>query len=99
MAPDSPKSRSNCEPYRGVIESEFAKGRHAVSIYQHLVEHHGYEGHITPSNGSSASCGPTNRWSNAALKLRPVKKLKSTMVKARRRAIRVQENIGGPGFL
>jgi len=41
---DSPRSRSVCEPYRGFIESEAAKGRNAVAIYQDLVEHHGYPG-------------------------------------------------------
>ena len=32
-----------CEPYRGFIEAEVAKGRNAVAIYQDLVEHHGYD--------------------------------------------------------
>ena len=44
VATDSGRSRSSCEPYRGVIEAELAKGCHGVSIYQHLVDHHGYEG-------------------------------------------------------
>lgn len=35
-------SRSICEPHRTFIESEVAKGRNAVAIYQDLVEHHGY---------------------------------------------------------
>ncbi len=37
-----PSSKSCCEPHRTFIEAEFAKGRHGVSIYQALVEHHGY---------------------------------------------------------
>jgi len=37
-------SRSNCEPHRPFIAAEAAKGRNAVSIYQDLVEHHGYTG-------------------------------------------------------
>jgi hypothetical protein len=38
----SRSSKSCCEPHRAFIEAEFAKGRHGVSIYQALVEHHGY---------------------------------------------------------
>jgi len=41
---DSPRSRSGCEPYRAFIETEAAKGRNAVAIYQDLAEHHGYAG-------------------------------------------------------
>ncbi len=41
---DLARSRSGCEPYRGFIEGEAAKGRNAVAIYQDLVEHHGYPG-------------------------------------------------------
>lgn len=41
---DPPRSRSVCEPHRGFIEAEAAKGRNAVAIYQDLVEHHGYTG-------------------------------------------------------
>ena len=44
VATDSSRSRSACEPYRGYIEVEAAKGRNAVAIYQDLVEHHGYPG-------------------------------------------------------
>jgi len=44
VATDSSRSRSACEPYRGFIEAEAAKGRNAVAIYQDLVEHHGYPG-------------------------------------------------------
>ena len=40
----SRRSRSACEPYRDFIETEAAKGRNAVAIYQDLVEHHGYPG-------------------------------------------------------
>jgi transposase len=43
-ATKSPRSRSVCEPYRGFIEAEAAKGRNAVAIFQDLVEHHGYPG-------------------------------------------------------
>jgi transposase len=35
-------SKSCCEPYREFIEAELAKGSHGVSIFQALVEHHGY---------------------------------------------------------
>jgi transposase len=35
-------SKSCCEPHRDFIEAELAKGCHGVSIYQSLVEHHGY---------------------------------------------------------
>ena len=35
-------SKSCCEPHREFIEAELANGRHGVSIYQALVEHHGY---------------------------------------------------------
>lgn len=38
------QSRSNCETHRAFIETEVAKGRNAVAIYQDLVEHHGYVG-------------------------------------------------------
>jgi transposase len=44
VATDSGRSRSSCEPFRDVIEAELAKGCHGVSIYQHLVDHHGYDG-------------------------------------------------------
>ena len=37
------RSRSVCEPHRGFIEAEAAKGCNAKVIYQGLVEHHGYE--------------------------------------------------------
>lgn len=40
----SGKTRSACEPHRPFIESEFAKGRNAMAIYQDLVEHYGYVG-------------------------------------------------------
>jgi transposase len=36
-------SKSCCEPHRDFIRAELAKGRHGVSIYQSLVEHHGYD--------------------------------------------------------
>ncbi len=35
-------SKSCCEPHREFIEAELAKGSHGVSIYQSLVEHHGF---------------------------------------------------------
>lgn len=43
-ATDSKRSRSNCEPFRALIESDVVKGCNATVIYQRLVEHHGYEG-------------------------------------------------------
>lgn len=39
-----PRSRSSCEAHRAFIAAEVAKSRNAVSIYQDLVEHHGYGG-------------------------------------------------------
>jgi transposase len=44
VATDSRRSRSNCEPYRALIEAEVVKGCNATVIYQGLVEHHGYDG-------------------------------------------------------
>lgn len=44
VATGSRRSRSSCEPFRDIIEAELAKGCHGVSIYQHLVEHCGYDG-------------------------------------------------------
>jgi transposase len=45
-APDTPPPRtrtaSACEPYREWIEAQVALGRNAVSIYQDLVEAHGF---------------------------------------------------------
>jgi transposase len=38
----SRSSKSCCEPHRAFIEAALANGRHGVSIYQALVEHHGY---------------------------------------------------------
>ncbi len=38
----SPASPSACEPHRAWIESQVALGRNAVSIYQDLVETHGF---------------------------------------------------------
>jgi transposase len=35
-------STSACEPHRGWIESQVQLGRNAVSIYQDLVERHGF---------------------------------------------------------
>ena len=35
-------SKSCCETHREFIEAELAKGSHGVSIFQALVEHHGY---------------------------------------------------------
>ncbi len=40
--PTVSQSRSNCDAHRPYIEGELAKGRNAVAIYQHIVEHHGY---------------------------------------------------------
>jgi transposase len=36
--------KSNCEPYRGLIEEALAKGRNAMSIWQTLVDQSGYAG-------------------------------------------------------
>ena len=38
----APASVSACEPYRAWIEAQVALGRNAVSIYQDLVERHGF---------------------------------------------------------
>jgi len=37
-----PRSASSCEPYRELIERYVADGRHAMSIWQELVEKHGF---------------------------------------------------------
>jgi transposase len=60
------RSRSVCEPYRGFIEAEVAKGCNATVIYQSLVEHHGYDDaydavkrfvrRLHPAGGPKISC-------------------------------------------
>ena len=42
--PSRSPSASACEPYRQVVESELAKGRNAVAIWQDLVDSHGFAG-------------------------------------------------------
>ena len=37
-------TRSSAEPFRAFVETELAKRRNAMAIYQDLVEHHGYTG-------------------------------------------------------
>lgn len=37
-------SASDCEPYRQVIEQGLAKGRNAMSIWQEMVDQHGFTG-------------------------------------------------------
>lgn len=66
VATDSARSRSACEPHRAFIQTEVAKGRNAVAIYQDLVEHHGYAGaynavkrfvgKLRPPNNPKISC-------------------------------------------
>jgi len=41
-APRSPFARSACEPYRDWIEAQLALGRNATSLFQDLVEAHGF---------------------------------------------------------
>src|SRR5580704_7388094 len=41
---DSAATRSSAEPFRAFVETELAKRRNAMAIYQDLVEHHGYTG-------------------------------------------------------
>jgi transposase len=41
---DSAVTRSSAEPFRAFVETELAKRRNAMAIYQDLVEHHGYTG-------------------------------------------------------
>ena len=41
-APVAPKTPSACEPHRAWIETQVGLGRNAVSIYQDLVEGHGF---------------------------------------------------------
>jgi hypothetical protein len=60
------RSRSVCEPYRGFIEAQVAKGCNATVIYQSLVEHHGYDDaydavkrfvrRLHPAGGPKISC-------------------------------------------
>src|SRR5678816_4600787 len=39
----APPTASSCEPYRDLIERWLRDGRHAMSIWQELVEKHGFE--------------------------------------------------------
>ena len=41
---DSAVTRSSAKPFRAFVETELAKRRNAMAIYQDLVEHHGYTG-------------------------------------------------------
>ena len=42
LQPGRRPSASACEPHREIIESELAKGRNAMAIWQDLVDHHGF---------------------------------------------------------
>ena len=92
VATDSRRSRSSCEPYRGVIEAELAKGCHGVSIYQHLVDHHGYEGAYNAVKRFVGKLRRASLRSSAVLKRSRVKKRKLIMAKEHRRGTRAREN-------
>jgi len=42
--PDQPRRPSKCEPHRETIAHAIGRGRNLVSIWQELVERHGFEG-------------------------------------------------------
>lgn len=43
--PAEPRVASRCEPHRALIEEAVARGRNAKSIWQELVDEHGFAGH------------------------------------------------------
>jgi len=42
--PETPRTESACEPHREQIEAALARGRNAMSIWQTLVDQHGFAG-------------------------------------------------------
>jgi hypothetical protein len=55
------RSRSACEPYRGFIKAEVAKGRNAVAVYQDLVEHHESGSVFGDRQQNDRTCGTQRR--------------------------------------
>ncbi len=90
------RSRSACEPHRPFIEAEAGKGRNAAAIFQDLVLHRGYTGAYDAVKRFVGKLRGSQK-SVAALKPNPVKKHRSTMAKALRRAIRAPASTASLG--
>ena len=66
-----PPIQSCCEPHRKLIESAIASGRHGKSIWQELVDYHGFAGHYESVKRFIRSVRPATRVAHPRITTEP----------------------------
>ena len=88
---------SSSEPYRELIEAALVRGRNAMSIWQELVDGHGFGGAYESVKRYVRKLRGHHRRKRArSFRPRPAKKRRSTTEPARWCAIRAPASTGAP---